>query len=331
MRTCVRVERADDPARRRRLVLRLGRAAGRPQPARPSRHRRGRRGARGQLRGQGVRHHHADGRSARRAGCARTRSSLPRGWMPTARRARRCSRCSTTRRRSSRGCRSTRRSSTSAGCGGSRARRWRSPSDCDERSSSGSACRSRWASRGRSSSPRWPAESRSPTVCCVVPTDGELEFLHPLPVERLWGVGPVTASKLRDRLHHDRGTGRAARRGGTRPDARRGRRPASPRARPQPRSAAGPGRPPPSLDGHAARARPTAAITRLARHGPRRAGRPTRAQAASGPPRLPHGRPSAAVRRLHARDEVAHALGGDRAHPDDPHGAGGSCSRRRCR
>jgi DNA polymerase IV len=30
-----------------------------------------------------------------------------------------------------------------------------------------------------------------------VPTDGELEFLHPLPVERLWGVGPVTASKLR--------------------------------------------------------------------------------------------------------------------------------------
>jgi DNA polymerase IV len=33
----------------------------------------------------------------------------------------------------------------------------------------------------------------------VVPPDAELAFLHPLPVERLWGVGPVTAGKLRDR------------------------------------------------------------------------------------------------------------------------------------
>jgi DNA polymerase-4 len=33
----------------------------------------------------------------------------------------------------------------------------------------------------------------------VVPPDGELAFLHPLRVERLWGVGPVTAEKLHRR------------------------------------------------------------------------------------------------------------------------------------
>jgi DNA polymerase-4 len=35
-----------------------------------------------------------------------------------------------------------------------------------------------------------------PDGLLVVPTDGEREFLHPLPVERLWGVGKVTAAKL---------------------------------------------------------------------------------------------------------------------------------------
>jgi DNA polymerase-4 len=35
-----------------------------------------------------------------------------------------------------------------------------------------------------------------PDGLLVVPPDGELAFLHPLPVERLWGVGPVTARKL---------------------------------------------------------------------------------------------------------------------------------------
>jgi DNA polymerase IV len=37
-----------------------------------------------------------------------------------------------------------------------------------------------------------------PDGLLVVPPDGELAFLHPLPVERLWGVGQVTAGKL----HH---------------------------------------------------------------------------------------------------------------------------------
>jgi DNA polymerase-4 len=38
-----------------------------------------------------------------------------------------------------------------------------------------------------------------PDGLLVVPPSGELEFLHPLPVERLWGVGTVTAAKLHDR------------------------------------------------------------------------------------------------------------------------------------
>jgi DNA polymerase-4 len=38
-----------------------------------------------------------------------------------------------------------------------------------------------------------------PDGLLVVPPSGELSFLHPLAVERLWGVGRVTAAKLRAR------------------------------------------------------------------------------------------------------------------------------------
>jgi DNA polymerase-4 len=41
-----------------------------------------------------------------------------------------------------------------------------------------------------------------PNGLLSVPPDRELEFLHPLPVERLWGVGRVTATKLHDRGIH---------------------------------------------------------------------------------------------------------------------------------
>jgi DNA polymerase IV len=38
-----------------------------------------------------------------------------------------------------------------------------------------------------------------PDGLLVVPPGGELDFLHPLPVEMLWGVGAVTSGKLRER------------------------------------------------------------------------------------------------------------------------------------
>jgi DNA polymerase IV len=38
-----------------------------------------------------------------------------------------------------------------------------------------------------------------PNGLLCVPPENELGFLHPLPVERLWGVGRVTAAKLHDR------------------------------------------------------------------------------------------------------------------------------------
>jgi DNA polymerase-4 len=38
-----------------------------------------------------------------------------------------------------------------------------------------------------------------PDGLLVVPPDRELFFLHPLPVERLWGVGPATANRLHER------------------------------------------------------------------------------------------------------------------------------------
>jgi DNA polymerase-4 len=38
-----------------------------------------------------------------------------------------------------------------------------------------------------------------PDGLLVVPRGAELAFLHPLAVERLWGVGPVTSAKLRER------------------------------------------------------------------------------------------------------------------------------------
>ncbi len=154
----------DDPARRPRRVLRVGRAAGRSQPARPPRDRRRRRRARGELRGQGVRRPHGDGRQA-------GPPALPhavvvaahvrllggeQGGVPGVRGHDAARRRAVDRRGVPRRARAA---------SGSRARRPRSRSGCGATCSSGSACRSRSAWRGRSSSPRWRAAWPSRTGC----------------------------------------------------------------------------------------------------------------------------------------------------------------------
>ncbi len=42
------------------------------------------------------------------------------------------------------------------------------------------------------------SDHAKPDGLLIIPAGGELDFLHPLPIERLWGVGPVTSQRLRD-------------------------------------------------------------------------------------------------------------------------------------
>src|SRR5688572_10172086 len=43
------------------------------------------------------------------------------------------------------------------------------------------------------------SQAAKPDGLVIVDPRGELEFLHPLPVELMWGVGPVTRAKLAER------------------------------------------------------------------------------------------------------------------------------------
>ena len=200
MRTYVRVgRRSEHPACRPGRVLRVGRAAGRSTPARPAGDRRGRGGARLQLRGEGLRR---PDRDERRPGAppvpAGHRRRSP-ACRRTPRPARPSSRSSRTPRHWSRGCRSTRRSSTSAACARSPVRRSTSPGDFGSEVLAQvglpitvGVARTKFLAKVASGVAK-------PDGLLVVPPDRELEFLHPLAVERLWGVGEVTAEKLRNR------------------------------------------------------------------------------------------------------------------------------------
>ena len=157
-----------------------------------------------------------------------------------------------------------------------------------------------------------------PDGLLVVPPAAELGFLHPLPVERLWGVGPVTARKLRERGITTVGAGGGASGGRPHRHARARCGPAPARLGPQPRSAAGARRAPPALHRRTARARAVQAALGRARLGAGRAGRPAHATAPIGGSHVPDGRAAVSLRRLRPGDAVAHHAGGDIPDDADP-------------
>ena len=306
------VEQRDDP-----------RLRGRPGD------RRRRRRARRELRGQGVRRAHRDGRPRRRGGCARTRSSCRRGCRPTPRRARRCSRSSTTRRPlveglsideaflDVRGLRADRRAR----------RRDRGAAARAVREQVGlpitvGVARTKFLAKVASGVAK-------PDGLLVVPPDGELAFLHPLPVERLWGVGPVTARKLHARGHHDGRRGRAARRGRAGRDARP-RRPAATCTRSRTTATRGRsqvGRRRRSIGSQRALGRRAALAGEIDAVLVGLVDRVTRRMRARRP-RRPHGRAAPALRRLLARDALAHAAAARPRDAADPR-RGARAARRR--
>ena len=163
-----------------------------------------------------------------------------------------------TPRRSSRRCRSTRRSSTCAGSA-----HLRQPDRDRARLRAEVRERGRAADHRRAGLHEVPGQGRErvakPDGLLVIPAGGELAFLHPLPVERLWGVGRVTAAKL-----HEQGlttVGQVAALGELALVEMLGRavRAPAPRAGPQPRPAAGAHAPAAAVDRRAAGTRPAGA------------------------------------------------------------------------
>ena len=200
MRTCVRVRipRGDHPACRPGRVLRLGRAAGRPTPARPPGDRRRRRRPGLQLRGQGVRRPYRDERWT--------------GVAPLPRRDRGAPRMSAYSE-ASKAVFKVFEDTTPLVEGlsideafldvGGLRKISGTPLEIARRLRADVLSRGRAADHGRGGADEVPGEGgqrgREAGRVAGGAARRELEFLHPLNVERLWGVGEVTAEKLRSR------------------------------------------------------------------------------------------------------------------------------------
>ena len=175
------VEQRDDPRLRGRpVIVGEGRRAG------------------GQLRGQGVRRAHGDGRGPGPPPLPARRRGRARACRPTPRRARRCSRCSSDTTPLVEGLSID---EAFLDVGGLR-RVSGTPTEIAVRLRSDVLERVGLPITVGVARTKFLAKVASgvakPDGLLVVPPDGELAFLHPLPVERLWGVGPVTAAKLHD-------------------------------------------------------------------------------------------------------------------------------------
>ena len=147
------------------------------------------------------------------------------------------------------------------------------------------------------------SRSAKPDGLFVVPVERELEFLHPLPVERIWGVGPATAGRLN--ANGLRTVGQAAELSEADLMAILGK--AAGRyvhavANNREFPAWAPPRAP--LVRRAARPRQAPAHARRSRCGPRGPRGPRDEPHAAQAPRRPHGDPAPALRRLHARDAL---------------------------
>ena len=199
--------------------------------------------------------------AGRPGGCARTPSSSSPGWPPTPKRAGPCSRCSSDTTPLVEGLSIDEAFLDVGGLRRSRARRPRSRCGCgaDVAEQVGlpitvGVARTKFLAKVASGVAK-------PDGLLVVPPEGELAFLHPLPVERLWGVGAVDGGEAaRPGHHHRRRHRRASPEGALVAMLGTGVRPAHPRPRPQPRPAAGTGRPAPAIDRLTAGARTRAAL-----------------------------------------------------------------------